>query len=214
MVHVLQALRTRRDDGGRLRAVLRPVRDGRCGVGGGTNSSLGEVHRLLDHSWIGVDATEVFWKATSRPVAVMNHATRRESPRSASGAGRGQDGVVAVVTLGPRIGSARVIDGTPVPNSGLGHRRCITARPSTGLPSRSASRTSRRAKKEKYAHRLPAYPELVRRVLWPHPIIIGRGISKKADKFLPLIELRTPIAPAQLHNDAESSAPRSHPRSS
>ena len=39
-------------------------------------------------------------------------------------------------------------------------------------------------------------------MLWPELIIIGGGVSRKADKFLPRIELRTPVVPAQLHNDA------------
>jgi len=51
-----------------------------------------------------------------------------------------------------------------------------------------------------YAQRLQAYLDLVQRVLWPQLIIIGGGISNVAEKFLPLIELRTPIVPAHLRN--------------
>jgi predicted NBD/HSP70 family sugar kinase len=49
------------------------------------------------------------------------------------------------------------------------------------------------------------YLELVERVLWPQLfiiIIIGGGISNVADEFLPLIDLRTLIVPAQLRNHA------------
>lgn len=55
---------------------------------------------------------------------------------------------------------------------------------------------------KKWAHRLERYLELVQRLLWPDLVIIGGGVSKKADKFLPHIELRTEIVPAQLFNDA------------
>ncbi|MGH9191600.1 MAG: ROK family protein, partial [Acidimicrobiales bacterium] len=46
------------------------------------------------------------------------------------------------------------------------------------------------------------YLELVERVLWPELIIIGGGVSKKSDKFLPRIDIRTELVPAELHNDA------------
>lgn len=55
---------------------------------------------------------------------------------------------------------------------------------------------------KKYAHRLKGYLELIQHLLWPELIIIGGGVSKKADKFLPRIELQTPVVPAELHNDA------------
>jgi polyphosphate glucokinase len=55
---------------------------------------------------------------------------------------------------------------------------------------------------KKYAHRLQRYLQLVQRVLWPQLIIIGGGVSKKADRFLPHIDLDAEIVPAQLHNDA------------
>ena len=32
--------------------------------------------------------------------------------------------------------------------------------------------------------------------------MVGGGISKSSDKFLPLLDLRTPIIPAKLRNNA------------
>ena len=55
---------------------------------------------------------------------------------------------------------------------------------------------------EGYAPRLQAFLELVQRVLWPQLFIIGGGISNVANEFLPMIDLRTPIVPAQLRNHA------------
>ena len=43
---------------------------------------------------------------------------------------------------------------------------------------------------------------MVERVLWPQVIIIGGGVSKKSHKFLPHIDIRTELVPAELHNDA------------
>ena len=53
-----------------------------------------------------------------------------------------------------------------------------------------------------YAQRLQSYLELVERLLWPSLFVIGGGVSKKASKFLPLVELRTPVVPASLQNEA------------
>jgi len=103
-----------------------------------------------------------------------------------------------MITLGTGIGSALFIDGTLVPNSELGHL------PLHGGAAEEWAAESVRERDqvswEEYAHRLQDYLDLVQRVLWPQLIIIGGGISNVADKFLPLIELRTPIVPAQLRN--------------
>ena len=55
---------------------------------------------------------------------------------------------------------------------------------------------------KEWAHRLSEYIALVENLLWPKLIIIGGGVSKKSDKFLPHVRARTEIVPAQLHNDA------------
>jgi len=159
-----------------------------------------ETASHIDRSWIGVDAVQLFSRATGRPVAVVNDADAAGIAEVRSGAGQGRGGVVVLITLGTGIGSALFVDGTLVPNSELGH-----------LPLHHGEAEDWAAESvrehddlswKKYAHRLQAYLELVQRVLWPQLIIIGGGVSKKAGKFLPLIELQTPIVPAQLHNDA------------
>ena len=40
-------------------------------------------------------------------------------------------------------------------------------------------------------------------LLWPSLIILGGGVSKKADRFLPYLkQVRTPVVAAELYNDA------------
>ena len=39
-------------------------------------------------------------------------------------------------------------------------------------------------------------------LLWPDLFVVGGGVSKQADTFLPLLDLRTPIVPAKLKNKA------------
>jgi polyphosphate glucokinase len=90
--------------------------------------------------------------------------------------------------------------GTLVPNSELGHLHLHHGEAEAWAAESVRERDELSWKK--FAHRLQAYLELVQLALRPELIIIGGGVSKKADKFLPKIELRTPVVPAQLHNDA------------
>jgi polyphosphate glucokinase len=107
---------------------------------------------------------------------------------------------VAVITLGTGIGSALFVDGVLFPNTELGHL------PLHHGDAEDWAAESVREHEElswrQYAHRLQRYLELVERLLWPQLIIIGGGVSKKADKFLPKITLRTEVVPAQLLNEA------------
>jgi len=159
-----------------------------------------ETAAHLDRAWIGVNAVEHFAKATSRSVAVLNDADAAGIGAIRFGAGHGVDGVVAVVTLGTGIGSALFVDGTLVPNTELGHLPLHH-----GAAEDWAAESVREHEElswKKYARRLQAYLELLQSVFWPHLIIIGGGVSASGDKFLPLIELRTPVVAAPLHNDA------------
>ncbi len=159
-----------------------------------------ETASHIDPTWIGIDAVGFFSKVTGRPVAVLNDADAAGIAEVRFGAGQGMAGVVAVITLGTGIGSALFVDGTLVPNSELGHLPL-----GEGAAEDWAAESVREREGlswEEYARRLQTYLDLVQRVLWPQLIIIGGGISNIADKFLPLIQLRTPIVPAQLRNHA------------
>jgi polyphosphate glucokinase len=159
-----------------------------------------ETAAHLDRAWIGVNAVEHFAKATSRSVAVLNDADAAGIGAIRFGAGHGVDGVVAVVTLGTGIGSALFVDGTLVPNTELGHLPLHHGAAEDWAA--ESVRENEELSWKKYAHRLQAYLELLQSVFWPHLIIIGGGVSARADKFLPRIELQTPIVPATLLNNA------------
>ena len=159
-----------------------------------------ETAAHIDHAWIGVNAVEHFAKATSRSVAVLNDADAAGIGAIRFGAGHGVDGVVAVVTLGTGIGSALFVDGTLVPNTELGHLPLHHGAAEDWAA--ESVRENEELSWKKYAHRLQAYLELLQSVFWPHLIIIGGGVSARADKFLPRIELQTPIVPATLLNNA------------
>lgn len=159
-----------------------------------------ETAANIDEAWIGTNAVELFSDATGRQVSVVNDADAAGVAEGRFGAGRDVTGVVAVITLGTGIGSALLVDGVLVPNTELGHLP-LHHGDAEGWAADSV-RESEALSWKKYAERLQSYLQLVERVLWPSLFVIGGGVSKKASKFLPFLELRTPVVPAALQNEA------------
>ena len=159
-----------------------------------------ETAANIDPAWIGVDAAALFGGALGREVAVMNDADAAGVAEMKFGAGKDHAGSVVVVTLGTGIGSAVFADGVLLPNTELGHL------PLNGRDAEEWAADSARDRDElswkHWSHRLEEYFSLLESLLWPELIIVGGGVSKKAEKFLPRINIRTPIVAAQLQNEA------------
>ncbi|MDQ3527123.1 MAG: ROK family protein, partial [Actinomycetota bacterium] len=135
-----------------------------------------------------------------RPVMVMNDADAAGAAEMHYGAGRGTEGVVLMTTLGTGIGSALFHGGELLPNTELGHLELDGHDAETRAASSARERDD--LSWEEWAERLQRYYAHVEDLLWPDLIIVGGGVSRKAEKFLPLLHLRAPIVPAQLKNDA------------
>lgn len=154
----------------------------------------------IDHTWIGTDADALFTARLGRDVHVVNDADAAGVAEARFGAGRGAGGLVVVTTLGTGIGTALLLDAKLVPNSELGHLQI------DGFDAESRAAESVREKEalswEEWAERLQRFFSTIENLLWPALIVVGGGVSKKADKFLPLLRLRTPIVAAQLRNEA------------
>jgi polyphosphate glucokinase len=155
----------------------------------------------VDKHWIGTDADGLFTKVTGCPVTVLNDADAAGIAEITFGAGKGRGGVVLLLTFGTGIGSALFVDGTLVPNTELGHLE-IHGKDAE----HRASAQVREAKElswEKWAERVGTYLRHVDALFAPGLIIIGGGVSRKADKFLPLIDgVKADVVPATLRNDA------------
>jgi polyphosphate glucokinase len=154
----------------------------------------------IDHAWIGTDAVDLFSSATGRRVGVANDADAAGLAEMRFGAGKGQHGVVIMVTLGTGIGSGLFVDGELVPNSELGHLQ-VHGRDAEDWTAESARERDDLSWHD-WAHRLSKYLETLEALLWPDLFIIGGGVSKDADKFVPKLACRTKVVPAQMHNDA------------
>lgn len=166
--------------------------------------------------WIGLDAAALFQEATGRPVTLLNDADAAGLAEMRLGAGRGRTGTVIVLTLGTGIGSALFTDGVIVPNTEFGHLEIDGHDAETRASARV--RDEENLSWEKWAKRLGRYLTRLEALVSPSLIILGGGVSKKADKFVPLITgVRAPIVPADLVNNAgivgaAMAAAAAHPR--
>ncbi|WP_413452832.1 ROK family protein [Georgenia phoenicis] len=154
----------------------------------------------LHESWRGVDVPQVMSEAIGRRVVAVNDADAAGYAETVYGAAKGVEGLVLVVTLGTGIGSALIANGTLVPNTELGHLEI------DGHDAESRAADSAREREDlswkKWAKRLQRYFETVEMLFSPDLIVVGGGVSKKADQFLPLLKLQAPIVPAALRNQA------------
>lgn len=154
----------------------------------------------VDHSWVGTDVAATLGEVTGSPVTVLNDADAAGVAEMAFGAGRDASGLVVVTTFGTGIGTAVFLHGQLVPNTELGHIEVDGHDAET-----RASEVVREREDlswEKWAKRVTKYLSALENLLWPDLIVIGGGASRKADKFLPLLQVRTTVVPAQLRNDA------------
>ena len=155
----------------------------------------------VDKAWIDMDARGLLADRIGLPVTLLNDADAAGVAEMVYGAGRGRKGTVIVLTLGTGIGSAVFVDGHLLPNTELGHLE---------LHGHEAEkRASTKAKEDEdlswhhWAHRVQKYLRHVEMLFSPELFIIGGGVSRKSEKFLPLIEhVRAEMVPAELQNNA------------
>lgn len=154
----------------------------------------------LDDSWTGVNIETTVSERLGRRVYAVNDADAAGFGEALYGAARGHDGVVLLATLGTGIGSALIVDGHLVPNTELGHLEI------DGFDAESRAADSARSREDldwnTWAQRLQRYFSHVELLLSPDLIVVGGGVSKHHKEFLPLLNLRAPIIPAELRNGA------------
>jgi polyphosphate glucokinase len=168
----------------------------------------------LDQAWIGLDARELLCKSTGQDIRLINDADAAGVAEMTFGAGKGESGTVFMVTFGTGIGSALFVDGILVPNTEFGH---------VEIRGKDAEeRASERAKVandlswKHWAKNVNEYLEHIEALVSPQLVLVGGGISKQSDKFLPLLTgLQARVIPAAMHNDAgiTGAAMAAHPGS-
>jgi polyphosphate glucokinase len=155
----------------------------------------------IDPSWIGLNAVKLFGAALGgREVAVLNDADAAGLAEDRYGAAKNYTGVVLLLTFGTGIGSALLYRGTLVPNTEFGHMQIDGKEAEHRAASSIKDRDN--LTYEQWAAEVSLVLERFEALLWPSVIVVGGGISREADKWLPLLTNRTPVVAASLLNTA------------
>lgn len=153
-------------------------------------------------TWIDFEAETFFEQGLGRQIHFANDADVAGVAELRYGAARGQDGLVILTTLGTGIGSAMIYNGVLIPNSELGHvQRAKHGKDAEAWAAYSAMERDELDWPE-WAERLQWYYSHIEFLFSPDLFVVGGGVSKHADKFLPLLDLKTPIVPAVHRNNA------------
>ncbi|MFF0149384.1 polyphosphate glucokinase [Amycolatopsis sulphurea] len=157
----------------------------------------------IDHKWIGTDADALFAERLGldvADVAMLNDADAAGMAEIRFGDPAARTGVSALLTFGTGIGSAVFHDGKLVPNTELGHlevdghdaekRAAASVKDNEGLSYPD------------WAKRVHRYLTVLENLIWPDLFLVGGGVSKKSEKWVPLLDVRTPVVVASLQNNA------------
>ncbi|GAB3234368.1 polyphosphate--glucose phosphotransferase [Mycolicibacterium hippocampi] len=155
----------------------------------------------VDKAWIGADAREVIGGALGgRSVTVLNDADAAGLAEEKFGAGRDNTGVIVLLTFGTGIGSAVIHNGVLLPNTEFGHLEV------GGKEAEHRAASSVKDRKEwsyqRWTEEVTKVLVVIENAIWPDLFIAGGGISRKAHKWIPLLENRTPVVAAALQNTA------------
>ena len=154
----------------------------------------------VSERWIGLDADELFSTTLKRHVHVINDADAAGIAEVKYGAGRKRSGLTIMTTLGTGIGSALFYNGVLIPNAELGHLEIAGVDYETKASFAAMERDS--LSFAEWAERLQVYYSTLEKLFSPDLFIVGGGVSKSHEQFLPLLKLSTEIVPAALQNSA------------
>jgi polyphosphate glucokinase len=154
----------------------------------------------VSKKWIDLDAEKLFEKALGRDIRFVNDADAAGVAEARHGAAKDVAGLVILTTLGTGIGSALIYNGVLIPNAELGHIE---------IDGKDAEKRASYISKEKahlswskWAVRLQKYYSHLEFLFSPTLFVVGGGVSKSYEEFLPLLKLNTKIVPADLRNNA------------
>lgn len=171
-----------------------------CGFPAVIKDGVARTAANIEKSSIGFDFQRNLEEKLGSSVRLVNDADAAGLAEMRWGAGHGVEGVVLMLTLGTGIGTALFVGGQLVPNTELGHIELHG-----GDAEHYAADSARKRddlKWKEYAGRLDEYVIAIENLLWPDLIMVGGGISKKSEKFVPRLTARTEIVPAQMLNQA------------
>jgi len=170
------------------------------GLPGVTIDGVMKTAANIDPAWIEFPEVDRLSRALMRPISIVNDADAAGLAEMRFGVGRDQKGVVIFLTLGTGVGSGVFVDGKLVPNTEFGHME-IRGRDAERRSAANA-RVKRGLSWKAWAADLDEHLDRIDKLMWPNLMILGGGVSKNADKFIPRLTTRCLVVPATLRNDA------------
>lgn len=155
----------------------------------------------IDPTWVDADVQDLFTRHLGdRPISVLNDADAAGMAEVAFGDTQSRSGAVIFLTFGTGIGSAFLADGKLFPNTELGHLLV------NGVEAERHASSAVKEREElsygKWSKRVSTVLQEFERLFWPDLFVVGGGISRKHEKWVPRLECKTPVIPAQLRNTA------------
>ena len=166
---------------------------GKIGCGFPSVITNGQVRTAsnINKSWIGTNVSNLFTEITNCKTLVLNDADAAGHAEMEFGAGKDQSGLTIIITVGTGIGTAMFSGKKLVPNTELGHLIL------NGIIAEHFASDAVRKREDlswkKWACRFQEFLSEIERLLWPNLIIIGGGVSKKANKYLKYLNTKSKI---------------------
>ena len=171
-----------------------------CGFPGVVRQGVTLTASNISKRWVGLNADVLLSETTGCPVHMVNDADAAGLAEMTFGAGRGRDGVVLVVTIGTGLGTALFTDSILLPNTEFGH--LVIAGEDAEVHATDAARQRDHLSWKKWAANFDRFLRTLEELVWPDLIILGGGISKKHNQFIPRLTVQAEVVPAQLLNEA------------
>ena len=178
-----------------------------CGFPGVIRSQVIETAANIGgKNFIGANFAEMIGLKFGCEAWLLNDADAAGVAEIRYGAGRGIDGVVAVLTVGTGIGVSMFVDGKLVPNLEFGHLKMRDKLSGKNVDAEKlysdAARKKSDASWKSWASGFSKFLQYFQSLTRPDLIILGGGVASKSDKFLKYLEVDCDITVAQLQNRA------------
>ena len=155
----------------------------------------------LDPSWLGVNIEKLFEEKTGLDFTVVNDADIAGYASMEYGIGKGQEGLVIMITIGTGLGSGAFYDGKLIPNFELGQIPYKKYK-KIELWAAASAKEREELSYKKWGKRFNKFLKYVDLIIAPDLILLGGGTSKDFDEFKKYIKIDTPVIPAELQNHA------------
>ncbi len=160
----------------------------------------------LDRSLAGLKLAEKIYKRHGLRSSLINDADAAGVAEMRFGSGKNMKGLTILVTIGTGLGSGVFYDGVLIPNIEFGH--VMMKERDTGKWRESekinggAARTKYDLNWDDWSQRFSDHLRYLCSVFYPDHIILGGGITSKADKFLKKLDCPAPLSIARFENQA------------